>query len=178
MWFLMKLYYQISPQKIVSDENGFINAKNLTFDEYIENKIDNFGFLPLIDNICNDYIYNKWCDNSSHEFINSHEEMLSSINKKWRYFTKNNLRLKDECIKVGDKLKYKGIGDVTYEDAVVTSIDIPLGCIRGTIYYNDRTYEGCKMSRHRLYDKNMNKISKFVYEIKRRGRVYDVANKG
>jgi hypothetical protein len=178
------IYYKIHPKCNIW-ENGGIKRKYLTYDEYVKSKLMNGSFSELFISIQNDYIFTLGLDKYDEysKGIN-----LVNLDKKWRYFAKNNIFIDEDCLKVGDVITFK-VSDWRrvlldnqnpYVDEAhrgrVDSIDVGNGII--TIWdCNDdksRTYYS-----NEFYNKNFNIFDfDLNFYIKRNRRKYYGKNNG
>ena len=180
---IMMIYHVSHPRCNVYTD-GKIETKYLTYDEFIENKLKNGNFADLFMNVQNAYLYTiGWQKYDEY----SKRIGLEGLNRKWRYFAKNNIFIDDDCVKVGDDIDFTvsawrrwNNADAFLDDEVhkgrVDSINIGDSTI--TIYdYVDNQYR--TYYANEFLDKNT-KVFNFdlKFYIKRNRRKYYGRNHG
>ena len=142
MHLIQKMYYKIQPIKIEYDiDNGGLYSKYISFDEYISNRINAFGFSYLFQRILSDYkqkLRNEMPFSQYYPFCENLDKKFEKIDKKWEYFAKNNIKVSQDSMKVGDIINFKDYGDA--RKMKVGCIDLYSGRIVGKLQTNGRSY--------------------------------------
>lgn len=100
---IMNMYHTVHPSYNTYD-NGGIKAKYLTYDEYITIKLRNGSFVDLFERIMSDFLFKIGWEKYD-EYVDKWN--LRNLSKKWRYFAINNIRLDENCLKVGDDITFR-----------------------------------------------------------------------
>lgn len=97
------MIYHVSHPRCNVYRDGKIETKYLTYEEFIENKLNNGNFADLFMNVQNAYLYTVgWQKYDEY----SKRIGLEGLNRKWRYFAKNNIFIDDKSVKVGDEIDF------------------------------------------------------------------------
>ena len=135
---IMKMYHVTRPYRlnydVGLDGSKEINTRYITFDEYVERKVQSYGFSYLLTRVIDDYLvamrknmdYNDYWD-----FRTKLEHELYDVIKKWEYFARHNILLNDGIINIGDKVKFRSWGN--NEFLTVTEINVWDGRLYGNI---------------------------------------------
>ena len=145
----------------------------MTFDEYIERKIWECGFLFLLERVISDYKFKVRREIDFDDYIsfaNDLDEKFKLYNRRWNYFVKHNIELTDS-IQIGDVITFEDWG--TIKKIKVQSITIEDSRIYGTIVSDDARWNGRPSCTALTYilDENRKKIRQ-SYLIKRNRKVY------
>ena len=171
-----RMYSKIQPRKLeyVGSE---LKDRYLSFDEYVDDMVEAYGFQYLLDRIVCAYkskirigmIFSDYCALAV-KLTND----FRRFNRKWEYFAKKNIEL-NEAIRIGDIISFKDWNEM--RTMKVTNTDFYQSRIYGTIISLDRNWNGraYATSFSNVIDENGNKI-KQNYIIRRNKRVYHGAN--
>ena len=172
-----KMFHEIRPTKTMFNK-GSITKKYLTFEEYIDYRVDSYGFAFLLSRIMLDYFDNMrrtirdW--NAYWDFRDEFQAKLNQYCRKWEYFTRNNIIINEDSIKIGDNVKFNNWGDIGR--IIITEMSIPNGTIHGKVFSNIDGKE------HISYIKfgellNEDETPKMInYSIKRNRKIYNGKN--
>lgn len=100
---IMNMYHTVHP-RYNTYYNGGVQTKYLTYDEYIVIKLRNNNFVDLFERITSDFLFKIGWEKYE-EYVDKWN--LRNISKKWRYFATNNIRLDENCLKVGDDITFR-----------------------------------------------------------------------
>lgn len=169
--FIHRMYYKIQPCKI--DYKDGVRKTNMTFDEYIENRIGLNSFAFLLEMIINDYknkIRLEINFNDYYNFARDLNEKFKPYIRKWNYFIKRNVQLEDS-IKIGDLVTFEHWGVI--RSLKVDAIEIDTSRIRGTVVSDDSERNGGLYTIYfsNVLGENGNKLRR-SYLIKRNRKVY------
>ena len=169
---IFSLFHAIEPKKMTY-ENGTYETIPLNFYEYIKGRITCTGFFELFWAIESAYITKV--RNSRWEGKTINDKLITNrflkAKKNWDYFTKHNLFLNDESLKVGDVIKWNG------SEVKIKEIDLRWGNIVGErigsqAFFGRNVYfklSGCR-------DRESNEPLQLNYYIKRNRRIYNGVN--
>lgn len=161
------MYYVCSPRKFI--ENGSGQTIQISFNQWIQETVDSYGFYGLFDRIKIAY---RWrC--LDYSLVSS--EKFERISQRWRYFVDNNIIINSTNLKVGKTvcLKYPCSRDDEYQMVIVDKINLGFGCISG---HNDYTTSNWLYFIYLRDLENPQERMKINYSIKRNRRFYNGVN--
>ena len=100
---IMNMYNTVRPSYNTYD-NGGIQTKYLTYDEYIAIKLRNSNFVDLFERITSDFLFKVGWGKYDY-YVDKWN--LRNITKKWRYFAMHNIYINENCLKVGDNITFR-----------------------------------------------------------------------
>lgn len=173
---MQNMYMTIRPQTVKFKKNQ-LQTKYVSFDDFILNCVNSFGFTYLFSRIIDEYSNRMSTRIPYNEFWGWRSKLIEDFkgyNRKWEYFSKNNILLTDENIRVGKTLRYKNYGDA--REIKLTELEISEGRLHGEINgVNGKnflyTIRFCD-----LVDKDDNPL-KIDFAVKRKGKIYYGKNK-
>ena len=113
---IREMYYIGRPRNQKFSKYGIIN-EYLSLEEYMNSRLDLHGLNGLFSNLIHVY-FNAVGWNKYDEFRDKYN--IPNIEKKWLYFVKNNVHVKEDCLKIGDVIEYDyrhwgEVGDIVHE---------------------------------------------------------------
>ena len=168
------MYYEIQPCKTNYDST--FKKVYLTFDEYIDSKVEFYGFSYLLDRILSDYKTKLRSGMKFEDYYTISVQLTQKFrpfNKKWEYFVKHNIQLHNG-VKVDDEIEFQGFDSI--HKLKVCDINFNMGYIRGNLIANDQ-YNGLSynvsIGNIKLVNGSPKKIE---YQIRRKKKVYNGSN--
>lgn len=171
---MIRMYHAIHPYKLeyvkLQEElSTSCIERYLTFDEYIDYKVNTHGFSFLLTRIIEDYMHALRPTMDYDTFwdlrLKMEEEFFPTI-KKWEYFSRNNILL--DNLKVGDKVYFRTWNG--NDLLTIGRIKISEGRIYGTIKREDRDVDYCvRIAELENPDKTP---MKYKFSIKRKRKIY------
>lgn len=172
-----KMFHETHPTKIMYDK-GLITKKYLTFEEYVDYRVDCYGLSLLLHRIIVDYFdsmkltIRDW--NAYWEFRDEFQAKLSQYCKRWEYFVRHNIIINENSVKIGDNINFKDFGHVC--NITITEISVPNTRIYGKVIssIDGKELEYCVKFGELL---NEDETPKMInYSIKRKRKIYNGKN--
>ena len=124
---IRELYYYARPREQRYTKEGII-TEYLTLENYMNRKFEQHGMSCLFESLVHSCYYTVGWE----KYDEIREKYnISNIEKKWLYFVKNNVHVKEDCLKIGDVIEYDyrhwgEVGDIVHEkrNGKVVSINL------------------------------------------------------
>jgi len=184
MWFckeqkivhlLFKIYHETHPCRSEYKQWEGVITKYISFEEYISDIIKNQGFSNLLYAILQNYkIHIRRNTANFEEYYPKAEELdrkFYPIIRKWDYFVKHNIFLREDSLKVGDIIEFNDWGEK--REVRIGSIDIGSATVSGTRTDNESLHHSFISFKNIEYYKD----KKLEYFIKRNRRLYNGTNR-
>ena len=113
---IREMYYRGRPRNQKYALEGVI-TEYLSLEEFMNSRLGMHGMSGMFSNLTHTFYYSVgW--NKYDEFREKYD--IPSIEKKWNYFVKHNVLVKEDCLKIGDVIEYNyrhwgNVGDIVYE---------------------------------------------------------------
>ena len=116
MPIIREMYYTSRPHN-QKYGNGGIITEYLSLEEFMNSRLGMHGMTGMFSNLTHTFYYSVgWAKYD--EFRDKYN--IPNIEKKWLYFVKNNVHVKEDCLKIGDVIEYDyrhwgEVGNIVHE---------------------------------------------------------------
>lgn len=177
------MYYVCSPTRY--SISGYKSEK-ISFEKWIHDFVYRNGFLGLMERILSSYNMNLQYasyDCSIPLITGMATDKFINAIKRWHYFVRHNIIIDENILKVGDIVTYKrpwAHENDGRDVVVVDTLNIKEGYVHGHIYGTEgKTFNDMReyMCLDCIMKENETEPIRLDYSIKRKGRIYNGANR-